>query len=616
MEKFNRSEINRFYLLGFIIPPLAWIILGMYIGIYSFKSIFEMSFALPVIYVGSLVGIYFYINKLLDEIELAIKKSGKKNIYIAQRAIVYLPKFYLITLPIFSLILPLSAQSSLYTLLTFEFFMEWIFSACIMYITSTIFFISMLNSLEKSVHNIPVSGSFNNLNLDLKFTLITIPNNIALFFVIISVYILIFLRNDQNPDVVYVLLMKSILFAVYILGIFTYNHLLLRNQLVNPVKELNEFMNKIISSGGNMNVKLQFSNRDEYSDIAANFNRLLDFIKQIIKQIDVTAEDVLNSSKRLSQTTKKLGYASQKEHGTIGEIIKFNQQIKDINQEMREISGKNENEITNIKKSFHEINEETRDGIHRLDDLTEKVRLTATNAQVGEKSLIDMRHTMESLVNLFLDIREVMSTMYEIAEKINLLSLNASIEAARAGEFGLGFTVVAQQIAHLSSETNKHANSIDILLEKSDDKIRSGTEQILKGVQTIVHLLNGVEDIEKVFGKIVFTLKDGISKYNSLESGVGGVETLAKSSITHMGVQGERIQLLAEALDLTQELIVSSIDSVRELSTNAEHSLHFAHDLQKKVTQFQINISDTAAAENKPVLKNETRLVSDGNKTS
>ncbi|MDH4200341.1 MAG: methyl-accepting chemotaxis protein [Spirochaetia bacterium] len=595
MQKFTRANIQTLYLSGFIVPPFAWLALGLYIDLYSLRSILSMNWLFPLLYLSFIGGIFFYINKLFMDIEIAFDKPEKKYISRAQRAIVYLPKFYLIILPAFGALLPLGAQTNVTELMSAEFVLEWIFGTVIIFLASTPFFIKMLESLEKSTQSIPTSTFYFDLNIDSKFSLVSLPNIIGTFFLTVCAYLLIFLKNDQNPDLIYMLLTKSVVLGIFIIGIFVLNQYMLRSQLLMPIQQINEFMGNIVLSGGNLNSRLSIANRDEFNSIAANFNHLMNFFRQIVSQIDFTSVDMVNASRRLTQHSKKHGYSAQREHEILREIEKSGLQIKDMSHQISESSSKSIGGVHIIASLIHDLNVETQEVIQNLDDLTEDIRGTAISAQVGEKALASMRHTMETLFNIFQDIAEVMTFTDDIAEKINLLSLNASIEAARAGELGMGFSVVAQQIAHLSEETRKNVFHIEALLEKSNEQMKSGTDQILSGVQTILTLLTGVEDIEKVFGKIVFSLKNDIKNYKELEEKVIDIESTIQYIVNNNEIQQEKLKYLIDSIGNVGQLNKASIDTLNELNVNVEHSVHFANDLQKKVTRFQMKTSSNAA---------------------
>lgn len=116
---------------------------------------------------------------------------------------------------------------------------------------------------------------------------------------------------------------------------------------------------------------------------------------------------------------------------------------------------------------------------------------------------------MSTLIENINRTSSMITELEEITSQVTLLSLNASIEAARAGEAGRGFSIVAQEINNLASETKKCTDIFRDNIDKVTSDAEKAGSDITVELGTIVEEGNAVSNcISDLFGNITSRVKE------------------------------------------------------------------------------------------------------------
>jgi uncharacterized protein YoxC len=157
------------------------------------------------------------------------------------------------------------------------------------------------------------------------------------------------------------------------------------------------------------------------------------------------------------------------------------------------------------------MSENLANSLASISETVEHLASTSMKIHENEQNLYSNIHSVSEILNKINDVTEFISS---VANQSNMLGLNASIEASRAGEMGKGFSVVANEIRKLSSQSKETVPKIKVLTEDIQNKIKdidekskqslyaseeqaASTEEISASIEELAAMTNELNNISK-----------------------------------------------------------------------------------------------------------------------
>ncbi len=242
------------------------------------------------------------------------------------------------------------------------------------------------------------------------------------------------------------------------------------------------------------------------------------------------------------------------------------QEMKAVNNNINDISGKAQDNSSSVQEIFAGMEEMT-GNTHLISKLTEETldlsKQVLSSAKQGTESIENTVKAVNSISDSSRNVVSMISTLHEstnkignivnlinqISEQTNLLALNAAIEAARAGEHGKGFAVVADEVRKLAEQSKTATVDITMLINDTQ--------------RNISNVISAIDETDK-------SVKYGVATSNAVTESIDSIVLNTRTVDNKINEISSKSRMLAEMADQVSRAVESIAAAVNDTASSAD----------------------------------------------
>jgi methyl-accepting chemotaxis protein len=270
--------------------------------------------------------------------------------------------------------------------------------------------------------------------------------------------------------------------------------------LENVLGQVDSVMNQVANS--NLSGRISAKALGQLDSLTKNMNSSLEALSNAMRLVNRNAQLVATSANETSTAIGQISDGAQNQMHSIADVLNAVKQTSES--------------VTDVAKHTNQASQQSKDAILLMDQ--------------GMQKMNDMIQVVNSIAINSEKISKITETIEGIANKTNLLSLNAAIEAARAGEHGKGFSVVAEEVGKLASNSAQSSQEIAQLVQQAVHDARlavTTAESVSEGMYSIQ---TKTTETDMMLASISAALEQQSSSVSQISHNVGGLDRIARSN--------------------------------------------------------------------------------------
>ncbi|MBG6761434.1 methyl-accepting chemotaxis protein [Pseudomonas aeruginosa] len=316
--------------------------------------------------------------------------------------------------------------------------------------------------------------------------------------------------------------------------------------VTRPILGVAHMLRDIASGEGDLTQRLPHTGRDELGELAGWFNRFLDKLQPIIRDVKVSVRDARSTADQSAAISSQTSAGMQQQFREIDQVATASHEMTATAQDVARSAAQ-------AADAARGADQATRDGLALIDRTTQSIDSLAA-------TLTSAMGQVEQLASSSEEIGSVLEVIRAIAEQTNLLALNAAIEAARAGDAGRGFAVVADEVRNLARRT-----------QDSVEQIRGVIEGLQQGTRDVVDAMHGSH-------------RQAQGSVEQVDEAVAALQRIGEA-VTVINDMNLQIASAAEEQSSVAEEINRNVAAIRDvtesLSSQAEESAQVSQSLNR-----------------------------------